>query len=173
MLIVNVIWQSFQKQKMVESPKIYLLLMRIFLLLLFNPQPVQPFGSKQEQRGSVKDGCKQMADVCSRGSPEPYTESGPINASWRRQRRTLPYNINTSSAVWLDEKRRAIVAFLNKDKDIWDSLLEKKVWANSPAPSYLCLTSHCQHYKCECLNRLVAESGAKLCLVKSQSNKTN
>lgn len=133
-----------------------------------NPGPVQPFENEQEQRVQWKTDVNKWQMFFLMVSPKPYTESSPINASWRRQRRTLSYNINTSSAAWVDKERRAIVAFLKKNKDIGDMLLEK-VRTNSPACSYLCSSSSCHHYKWGCLNRLVAESGAKWLLIKSQS----
>lgn len=54
-----------------ESPKIYTACcwLLVFFIVFFNPQPIQPFGSEQEQRGSVEDGCKQMSDVYSCRSP--------------------------------------------------------------------------------------------------------
>lgn len=155
-----------QKQKQLESPKIYTaccwLSLVLFYLLTRNQFSHSEVNKNKEVQKTDVNTCQMFILAV---PPELYTDSSPIYASWRRQRRTLSYNINTSSAVWLDEKRRAIIAFLNKDKGIWDSLLEK-VRTHSPGPSYLCLTSNCQCYIWVYLNRLASESGAKWSQIK-------
>lgn len=119
-----------------ESPKIYtaccwLLVFLLYFLTHNQFSHLEVNKNKEVQWKTDVNKCQMFILAV---PPELYTESSPIYASRWRQRRTLSYNINTSSAVWLDEKRRAIIAFLNKDKGIWDSLLEK-VRTHSPAPS--------------------------------------